>query len=84
MDKALELGSLVIIDGQVWTVESFPKANTARATSETAGRAIWFAVADVAYLGGGLFGMPGRIEAPAVQGAQATIVADAAVATLNT
>jgi hypothetical protein len=77
MEPTLEIGSVIIIDGLAWVVESFRGETLAYARNEQEKKAIWFARHEAKVLGAGLFGLPGRIEAP-VATPSATVVAGVA------
>lgn len=79
MSKTLEIGTVVIIDGVAWTVESF-KGDAARAVhTDDASKAVWFDRREAKPLAASLWGLPGRIEPPAVT-TGASVVASVAVA----
>jgi hypothetical protein len=82
MDTPLIIGSRIIIDGLVWTIESFRGA-AARAThEEQPGKAIWFSAAEAQRLSAGLWALPGRMEPPTVNPA-ASVVASVAAASVT-
>jgi hypothetical protein len=78
------IGSITIIDGKAWTVESIGGAsgNVARALGDDGRQAIYFDAREPKYLGAGLFGLPGRIEPgvnPSADVVASVATADAAV-----
>lgn len=79
----LELNSKIVIDGLLWQVERFQGENVARAVHMDSNRAIWFDKREVKHMGGELFGLPGRIEAPVLK-AEASVVAGVAKADIST
>lgn len=78
----IALGETIIVDGRTHTVETFI-GETARAVHTESTIAVRFAVRDAVRLGPGLWGLPGRIEAPKVN-PQASVVASPAVAAAGT
>jgi len=67
MADTVQVGSSLVIDGRVWTVQSFdgPLCRST-ATVETDGvekvHAITCSTSELQPMGGGLFALPGRIE----------------------
>ena len=80
MGTMLAVGDNIIIDGLLWVVEQFRGENDklAYARHEETNRGIWFSAGEAMAIGGSLWGLPGRIEAPAAK--SASVVASPASA----
>lgn len=73
MDETLAIGSVIIIDGTLWTVAEF-RGYAAGARHDGSGRTIWFDSREAIMLGPSLWGLPGRIEPPAVNPEASVVV----------